>query len=253
MSTIASLLLIYSSVISNTRFQCGQKETITRSYGKIELRVNCDGAEEYNSISVADYKDDVQHGFQIDFNRNWQKKDSSFFKNGKEEGTALYWDTLGNIIGKENYLHGKYIGKRESYFSPGHPAIIKNYNKEGKEDGPWFEWWKNGNKKGEFIAKNGEIISGTEYYQDGKPRINYRDKYDPKNRNVFKTKRIEGEAWAPNGNSTGKIERGNGEWIKFPDGKNPENKSVFHEVYKDSLMIKGEKLDSAQMVKWLNP
>ncbi len=91
------------------------------------------------------------------------------------------------------------------------------------------------------------------YYPDGKPRVKYRTKYEPNNKNVFKKKRIEAEAWAPNGKSTGKIENGNGEWITFPDGVDPKDKSVFHEVYKDSIMIKGEKLDSVQIAKWLKP
>ena len=224
-------------------------------YGNVELRVECSYLEDKmdNNISVLELKGKIQHGLAIHYDSLWRKRDSSFFVNGKENGRCLYWDTLGNVIGSETYRNGKYVGKRELYFAPGHPSLIKNYNAAGKADGPWQEWWKNGNKKAEYVAKNGHIISETEYYQDGKPRVRLRTKYEPENMNVLKMKHIEAEAWAPNGKSTGKIEKGNGEWIVFPDGKDTANHSVFHEVYKDSLMIKAEKLDSAEIVKWLKP
>ena len=245
-------LLFAGIVFAKAPYQCGKKEQIKRSYGQVELRVDCQYHSD-NLLSRVEYKGKTQHGFQMDYDTLWRKKDSSFFINGKEQGLCLFWDTLGNVIGKETYHNGKYVGKRESYFAPGHPSLIKNYNPSGKEDGPWQEWWKNGNKKAEYVAKNGEIILGTQYYQDGKPRVKYQTKYDPKNLNVFKMKRIQAEAWAPNGKSTGKIEKGNGEWIVFPDGKDTANHSVFHEVYKDSLMIKAEKLDSTEIAKWLKP
>lgn len=252
--SIIVIILISASFCKNP-FSCGQILTEKKPYGLVERQVDCEYTNMDGLISVLEFKKgtDIQHGTGIHYDTLWRKRDSCFYLNGEKNGTCLIWDTLGNEVGRATYRHGKNVGKREVYFSSNHPALIKNYNTSGQEEGPWFEWWKNGNKKVELIAKNGEIISGSEYYQDGKPRIQYRDKYDPKNRNVLKTKTIEGEAWAPNGKSTGRIEKGNGEWLKFPDGKDPENKSVFHEIYKDGLMIKVERLDSAQIAQWLKP
>ena len=252
MKLLLLLFLAVSNAASEKSYKCGQKETLKRPYGNVELRVRCEYLAD-NIIAVLEYKGKVQHGIAIHYDSLWRKSDSSFFVNGKEEGLCLYWDTLGNVVGRETYRNGNYIGKRESYFAPGKPALIKNYNAAGKEDGPWKEWWKNGNKKGEFIAKNGHIISGTEYYEDGKPRIRYRTRYEPENKNVFKMKYIEAKSWAPNGQSTGKIEKGNGEWILFPDGSNKSDHGVFREVYKDSLMVTGGKLDSTEIAKWLKP
>lgn len=252
MKSLIITILLIGNALCHPPFTCGQKENHKRPYGNVELRVRCD-LKSNNIISVLEYKGKMQHGFQVDFDTLWRKRDSSFFLNGKENGLSLYWDTLGNVVGREIYRNGKYVGKRESYFAPGRPALIKNYNAAGKPEGPWNEWWKNGNKKAEFLAKNGEIISGTEYYQDGKLRARYRTKYEPKNKNVFKIKRIDAEAWAPNGKSTGKIEKGNGEWIVFPDGSDTADQGVFREVYKDSLLIKGGKLDSAEITKWHAP
>src|SRR5690606_24869665 len=206
-----------------------------------------------NNISVLEFKGDIQHGISIHYDSLWRKKDSSFYVDGKENGLVIFWDTLGNIVGQENFLNGMYVGKRELYFAPGRPALIKHYNDQGEEEGPWLEWWENGNKKAEHIARNGEIVTGKEYYRNGKPRAFYETKYEPENKNVLKTKYIHAEAWAPNGKSTGRIVNGKGEWILFPDGSRSAKPEVFRAVYRDSVMVEGKKLDSAAQAKWLRP
>jgi hypothetical protein len=236
-------------------YECGQKKIRKQAYGTVELRVECSFLEDEtdNNISVLEFKGDVQHGVSIHYGSLWRKRDSSFFVDGKENGLCLFWDTLGNIVGRKTYKDGHYIGKRESFFAPGRPALIKHYNDQGEEEGPWEEWWKNGNKKAEYIARGGRIVSGKEYYQSGKPRAFYETKYEPKNMNVLKKKFIHAQAWAPNGKSTGRIVGGKGEWILFPDGKDTTDHAVFREVYKDSVMVEGKELDSAAKAKWLGP
>lgn len=236
-------LLLALLPISTDSHECGKTEKITRPYGKIEMKVDCQYRAS-NILSRVEYKGNTQHGFQMDYDSLWRKKDSCFFLNGKETGACLFWDTLGNIVGRETYNNGHLIGKREQYYSPGHPALIKNYDSLGRENGQWQEWWKNGVLKSDFTAKQGRIISGTEYYQDGKPRVKYRNSFDPLNRNPLKTKRIDGEAWAPNGKSTGKIDGGNGEWTTFSEGSETAHYTIFHEIYKDSLLIKSQRIDS---------
>ena len=251
------LVILFSVNIISAKspFTCGQNEIRIRPYGLVELRVNCEGMEEYNSISVLEFKNKtrVQHGISIHYDSLWRMRDSSLYINGKKNGLIIFWDTAGNLIGRRTFRHGIQVGKDENYWSPGHPSVTKNYNSQGNEDGLWAEWWKNGNKKAEFIAKNGRIVSGTEYYANGKPRVHYVTKYEPKNKNVFKKKYILAESWAPSGKSAGKIVNGNGEWIIFPDGKDNTEPTVSRAVYKDSLMIKGEILDSAEVESWLKP
>lgn len=219
----------------------------------VELRVNCRWKKEDNNISVLEYKGKTQHGIAIHFDSLWRKRDSLFFVNGKEDGQCLFWDTLGNIVGRKSYRKGKYVGVMEFYWEPGRPSVLKHYNAQGKEEGPWKQWWRNGNPRVDFIAKNGRIISGTEYYPNGSPRVRFETKYSPKLEPLFKRKRINAEAWAPNGKSTGRIIEGNGEWTHFsevPDSVTGRY-GVFREVYKDSRMILGEELDSAEIAQWL--
>ncbi len=252
MVVLLFLLFFIGNINAQAPYTCGKRESKIRPYGTVEMRVDC-GYVSDNLITVLEYKNKKQHGFQIDYDSLWRKRDSSFFVNGEKNGSTFFWDTAGNVIGRRTFRQGIPVGKDENYWSPGHSSVIKNYNSQGKVDGPWEEWWKNGNKKAEFIAKNGEIVSGTEYYQNGKPRVHYVTKYEPKNKNVFKTKYIQAESWAPNGKQAGQIVNGNGEWILFPSGKDNTDATVFRDVYKDSLMVKDEILDSIEVAKWLKP
>lgn len=236
-----TLLLAFCAAASNP-YKCGGSEPANRPYGKVEIRVDC-SYRSGNILSRVEYKGDVQHGFQMDYDSLWRKKDSCFFLDGKENGTCLYWDSAGNVVGRETYRNGLLIGRRERYYSPGHPSLIKDYDSLGKEEGPWREWWKNGNLKSEYVARQGQIISGTEYYLNGKPRVKYLNRFDPENSNPLKSKRIEGEAWDAKGKSTGRIARGNGEWILYPDGSDAAKQTAFREAYKDSLLVKVQKLD----------
>ncbi|MEO6095337.1 MAG: hypothetical protein ABIW76_06560 [Fibrobacteria bacterium] len=234
-------------------YDCGYKEVRKKSYGTVEFRVNCRGKQEYNIISALEYKGNFQHGIEMHYDSLWRKHDSSFFVNGKEEGQCLIWDTLGNIVARRAYRKGNYIGLYESYWAPGKPSIIKHYNAQGKEDGPWKQWWKNGNPKLEVIAENGSITSGTEYFPDGMPRLRFKSKPLAKSESLFKRKNISGEAWTPNGKSTGRIVNGNGEWTVFSAEVDSAKGQydVFREEFKDSLMVHVHKLDSSEISWWL--
>lgn len=249
--TLFTLLTLFGLTSTLPPYTCGQKEARKQPYGTVQLRVECKYLKIGGMISVQEYQGKTQHGIDVDYDSAWHKRDSTFFVNGREEGAQIFWDSLGNIVGRKSFRNGVQIGKEENYWTPGQPSIFKSYNSKGQEDGPWQEWWKNGNKKGEFIAKNGHIISAIEYYQNGSVRVKYRTKYDPRNNNLLKIKHIDGEAWAPNGRPTGAIVKGNGEWIVFPNGQDSSNTSVFHEVYKDSIMVKVEALDSSKVAAWL--
>jgi antitoxin component YwqK of YwqJK toxin-antitoxin module len=235
------------------QFECGKPGIRKRPYGLVELRVDCEDKSEYNVISVLEYKGKKQHGISIHFDSLWRKRDSSFFKNGKEEGLSVFWDTLGNVIGRKTYRNGIQFGKEEYFFAPGRPSLVKHYNSKGEEDGPWSKWWPNGNKRGDFISKRDQIISSDEYYQDGKPRLKFRGKYESKPVPWIERKYVEGESWAPNGKSAGKITKGNGEWILFPDGGDPEHKKVVRYAYKDSILADVDSLTTEEAAKWLAP
>lgn len=236
-------------------YACGHRQIIQRPYGPVELVVNCAGKAKDNSISVLEYKQDdqVQHGFAVHYDGRWRKRDSCMFVNGKENGRCLFWDTLGNVTKMETYRNGAHTGKRETYWAPGRPAVSKTYGADGKEHGPWLEWWENGNRKAEYSARNGRIVSGAEYYRDGKPRLRYVKTFDANPNAAFRIQYREGEAWAPNGKSTGRIVNGAGTWILFPDGRDTADHAVYRERYQGKSLSARETLDSASAAQWAAP
>lgn len=245
---LAAVICLIQIGHSMDTYSCGEKKTFIRKYGKVEMRVDCELIK--GRILVSEFKGNILHGSSQGFDRGsgW-RRDSCFYMNGKETGLSLVWDSLGNVIRRSTTKNGVQVGKMESFFGLGRPAVVKFYNSSGREDGPIQEWWKNGNKKAELVAKNGQIVSGTEYYPDGKPRIAYVTKYQPK-RGVFGTKYIQLESWAPDGRPSGKIVAGNGEYLIWP--AEPSSPFFLHrEIYKDSLMIQVDELDSAKVELWL--
>jgi antitoxin component YwqK of YwqJK toxin-antitoxin module len=263
MRRLILIWLLATNISGQPPYKCGDKEIKKRPYGTVEFHVDCEDYSD-NILTIIEHRGkeqrgprgywaQIQHGIQMDFDTLWRKRDSVFFVKGKKNGTSLYWDTLGNVIGKRQHRNGIPIGKDENYWSPGHPSVIKNYNAKGQEHGLSEEWWKDGIKKGEWMSKNDQIISGLENYRNGKPRIKYLTKYNPKPENFLKAKYISAESWAPSGKPAGKIERGNGEWLLFSSGEDSTDQTVFREIYKDSLLIKVSKLDSAEISKWLKP
>ena len=250
-----SILALTLSATTSAEYKCGEKKMVKKSYGVVQLTVECSYLEDPsdNSISVLERKGKKQYGAQMHYDSLWRRQDSSFYVNGKKNGTTLFWDTLGNVIGKSTFKMDKRFGKRESYWSKGHPSAFQNYDAQGNEDGLQQFWWENGNKKNEYISKHGDIISATEYFQDGKPRIRYTSKRDPKTGSALKRRFIDCEAWSPTGKSTGKIVKGNGSWIVFNDGQDTTLTKVLRETYKDSLLIKVDSLDRAEIGAWLKP
>ncbi len=250
MRLIVSTLLMIHISFSNTQYYCGQKETIKRPYGQVELRVNCRGLQEYNSISVLEYKDNVQHGNAVHYTGQWQKKDSCFFVNGKENGVCLFWDSLGNIVGKAPYKDGHEIGKNESYYSPGKPSNITNYNDSGKKDGDVQEWWPNGNKKLVGKCKNGQYLHIEEYFPNGQLRIMSDNKYEP---DILRKDPLlnSAVAYSAKGKPTGKVVNGNGEYFMFDDVPDSTTKKyrVLHVIYKNGFEEHNEEISAKAAAK----
>lgn len=181
---------------------------------------------------------------------NGRPESKYILKNDDQVDSFFRWDSLGYLVARGFYKDGKPFGKQETWFGADKPKDVRNFISKGIEEGPTFKWWPNGNKRLEGIKKNDDLVSATEFYFDGRPRVKYLTKFEPEVKSVFKTKYINAEAWAPNGNPCGKIQDGNGEWLLFPNGSDSTDQTTFREVYKDSLAIKIEKVDSATVAKW---
>lgn len=79
------------------------------------------------------------------------------------------------------------------------------------------------------------------------------ERIQKKHASWLKQKYVNCESWAPNGKPAGKITGGNGEWIIFPNGGDPEHKTVIREVYKDSVLADVDTLTTTETGKWTTP
>jgi hypothetical protein len=247
---IAHLLLALEVFASSEKYSCGDTKKASRSYGKVEVRVDCELTE--GRMWVAEFKGEVNHGFSQGFDRSTGlRKDSCFYINGQKTGKSMKWDSLGNVTLIAHYKNDQRIGKTEAFLRPGVHGVIKNYDSIGRQHGRQQEWWKNGQPKSDVMAREDQIISGTEYYPNGKPRIRYATVFDPA-RTTFSKKTIEQESWAPDGRSAGKVVKGLGEILLFSAEPEKDKIAAHKEIYKDSLMTHLDELDSAAVVKWLD-
>jgi len=65
------------------------------------------------------------------------------FKNGKEEGSRVWYHDNGQLFGKGDYKNGKREGPWVTYHDNGQLGRKGTY-KDGKKEGPWISYWDNG-------------------------------------------------------------------------------------------------------------
>lgn len=240
------------SLMLNTHSnKCGDTSTVHRPYGKIIRVVECEYIRD-NIISVLEYKGETQHGTTIHYDSLWRIKDSSFFVNGKKNGDIVFFDTLARESGRITYKNGVRVGKEAFFFSPGHPERVKYYDKDGKEHGPWFEWWPNGNKRKELELSHGQLRNSLEFFPNGKPRLKYSVHFKKVSPILFDRKVSDMETWAPDGRSAGKVQKGAGEVLLFQLDEDKLIPEVILETYRDSLVKGVDVLDTLQAYRRLD-
>jgi antitoxin component YwqK of YwqJK toxin-antitoxin module len=199
-------------------------------------------------------KNGKSHGLSETFYPSGKKAQEKPYLNGKLNGVHKGWMEDGFQAFSKPYKNDLPIGTQESWYAPGKPEQILHYNAKGEKDGVQKQWWKNGNMEYDLVSKQGRIISGTEFYPDGKPRIRYVYDFDPKRKTAHEyNKVVETETWSPSGKSISRIVKGNGESITFlaqPDSVSKQY-VVFDEFYQDGELVKGHRLDSASVAKLL--
>ena len=80
----------------------------------------------------------------------------TYYKNGKENGlrTEWRWDN-GEKLMEANFKDGALHGLYKDWHPSGIQANLGQY-KEGKEDGQWVLWSKDGNTQTKKFYKNGK-------------------------------------------------------------------------------------------------
>ncbi|MBN8701472.1 MAG: toxin-antitoxin system YwqK family antitoxin [Bacteroidetes bacterium] len=134
----------------------GEKKTYDSKTGKL--------------LSIENFKEDVKQNFSFNYHSNGKIKDKIPFVDGKENGNAFEYDTLGNIITLTEYKLG-FTRKSER---------INRKDRDGLKQGVWKDFYDNGNLKNEGrylndkkdgyfkdYALNGSLLK-VEKYTNGK-------------------------------------------------------------------------------------
>lgn len=78
-------------------------------------------------VSIAEYRNDTLNGERIDYYPNGQKKAIVYYTEGKENGYATFYDSMGKIEGKQFSYYGLRAGPSIS-FKNGQPNEFRFYS-----------------------------------------------------------------------------------------------------------------------------
>jgi antitoxin component YwqK of YwqJK toxin-antitoxin module len=129
---------------SEITYRSGIRHGISRVYSK-------EGIEEYNYIY------DTIQGMAYLYSCSGHVLKRTPYENGKENGLAKLYDTLGKITGTIEYVNG-YIVKRE---------YVNRVNQNGMKQGCWKFFWENGNLMLEGYYQNDKKNGFFKYYDEG--------------------------------------------------------------------------------------
>ncbi len=133
------------------------------------LRKNYDAKQKF-LVSEENYENDIKQGATKIYYKSGQLKQLIPFKDGREEGQGVEYDTSGTIITLTEYRSG-FVKKQEK---------INRRDKDGLKQNVWKEFYPNGNLKNECTylndLKNGYLkeyningnLQNTTKYNNGK-------------------------------------------------------------------------------------
>ena len=94
-------------------------------------------------------------------------KEQGSIKNGKREGSWMWFHENGQLFGKGGYEDGKEEGPMVWYYDNGQ-LFLKGEYKDGKREGPWVKYHDNGQLEYErqyrYGKKDGSLVS---FFKDG--------------------------------------------------------------------------------------
>ena len=133
-----------------------------------EKTVNDEELEEREGIYYIIGSDTPYTGKSFALYPNGQKEAEGNYKDGKLEGTIVFWHENGQKDGEVNYKDGKWDGLFTYWHENGKKQIEGN-NENGKKNGLWIFWNENGQKKVEVSYKDGVVISERYWNSKGEP------------------------------------------------------------------------------------
>ncbi len=98
------------------------------------------------------------------------------YKNGKEYGKSITWYRNGKVKSSKTYKNGKLEGKYVDYHFSG-KELSSGTMKGDEMHGKWNFWYHNGQKECEVVCKDGKLIDGKVWDDDGNKKKSIRFNY----------------------------------------------------------------------------
>ena len=130
--------------------------------------VNEEELEEREGINYLKGSDTPYTGKVFGLYENGKKKQEGNLKDGKMDGSWVYWYENGQKDGEGNFKDGKPDGLLLGWYENGQKMIEEN-RKDGKYDGLTVYWHENGQKREETNYKDNGIVSEKFWNSKGEP------------------------------------------------------------------------------------
>jgi antitoxin component YwqK of YwqJK toxin-antitoxin module/ankyrin repeat protein len=200
---------------------------------KNDTFVTCTTISDGKIIEIDRMKNDKFHGLQQSWYKNGQLKrilnynegdlldtTFSYYESGKLRSIGLdngRWFTLsenGDTLSVGNKRNGKSIGTHNAWYENGNREFTITYNDSGKKDGLSVRWREDGTVQDSVIYRNGEMIEGWCYYDNGNLQYNLKKKGNDQYYSLV--------FYDPKGKKCGEVNNGNGTYIFYQsDGSSP--------------------------------
>ena len=103
--------------------------------------------------------DGTRNGEYSRYHQNGCLWERGNFVDGEKDGRWVDFSEYCHLQELKNYDTGKLVGERVLYWSPGVIHSKRYYNDKGNEDGLWFANDTDGNRVGEVVYDDGEVVS----------------------------------------------------------------------------------------------
>lgn len=127
---------------------------------------NADGTPEM----LEEHRNGRLHGWTVHYYKNGKPKKSIYYANGKKHGPTKTYYKDGKTESEGRYANDEFDGLGRMFAKDGKLSYEVNY-RAGKKDGQEKVYYPDGKTVRTFsIYKDGELVSKTEYDEQGRPK-----------------------------------------------------------------------------------
>ena len=160
------------------------------------------------------YNDGCEIDSLVSYHENGKLECVIYYSNCKCNGEVLVFDENGDTVQHGMCKNGKTIGILQNWYKKGRKSSYFTYNDSSKKDGLSVRWREDGTVQDSVIYRNGEMIEGWYYYDNGKLHHHLKKKGNDQYYSLV--------FYDPKGKKCGEVKNGNGTYLFYQtDGSSP--------------------------------